>query len=302
MLTGFLPHCQQWDKTSVTRTIYDNLSQAGSRFLKYKDALKIWEEISPMAARDKIGHGRCRWQLSRNLPCNPSFPHLLRYSLPRLALRFANRVTRRKRNADCIGNKAILPAIITPAATATAAPQPVQVSQSSPFPSLPVRPLDTKPLNIQQLPPLGCITTEVRSVPQLLQVLGVSTGPAAPSTSPAPAPSAPSSTLSQLQQPGMLAQTTFAPLERSEKWYQEKIDALKIKAKPAPPAATPIPAAAPTTAISPAAVSFDDSFSILDDIFPLLQNAQDPCLSADVADGNLEIDFDFDAEIMSVLF
>jgi hypothetical protein len=58
----------QFDKTSVSRTIYDALSQAGSRFLRHCESLDLWEELSPMSARDKIGH----------------------------ALRFANRNSRRK--------------------------------------------------------------------------------------------------------------------------------------------------------------------------------------------------------------
>lgn len=39
----------------ITKEIYETLSQS-SRFLKFNTLEKVWEEISPMAARDKCGH------------------------------------------------------------------------------------------------------------------------------------------------------------------------------------------------------------------------------------------------------
>jgi len=257
----------KWDKTSVTRTIYDNLSQAGSRFLKYNEAQNFWEEISPMAARDKIGH----------------------------ALRFANRLIRRKRNADCIGSKAILPTRCEPAA-ATAKPQPLQVLGNASLPSLPAKPLTPQqPLNLQVLPPLGCISAEIRSMPQVLQGFGFASAPTQAQT-PAQSsaiPSLSSPLLGQLQAPGMLTQSlsplnrqSLSPLNSPKKWYQHteapKVDTLKVNAKPAA-----------------AAASLDDSSSLRDDIFPLLQNAPEPFPASN---DNLAIDSDFDAEILSVLF
>lgn len=36
--------------------IYEQLSAENRRFLKYNDKVKMWEEITPLAGRDKIGH------------------------------------------------------------------------------------------------------------------------------------------------------------------------------------------------------------------------------------------------------
>lgn len=60
----------KFDKMQITKEIYENLTQS-SRFLKFNTKEKVWEEISPMAARDKCGH----------------------------ALRFANRVKVKGKNA-----------------------------------------------------------------------------------------------------------------------------------------------------------------------------------------------------------
>ena len=46
----------KFDKTSVTRDVYDAVRRTGSRFLKYNKALQAWEEVSDANARDKIGH------------------------------------------------------------------------------------------------------------------------------------------------------------------------------------------------------------------------------------------------------
>ncbi|CAB9517899.1 expressed unknown protein [Seminavis robusta] len=110
----------KFDKTSVTRNIFDSMSQAGSRFLKHNEDLDVWEEISPMAARDKIGH----------------------------ALRFANRVARRRRTKG--GASALAKEDSKPAATTTSQPLvsgaqgqlpqlPAQMGQ------LPVQPLSASP-------------------------------------------------------------------------------------------------------------------------------------------------------------
>lgn len=45
----------KFDKMLITKEIYETLSET-SRFLKYNAKEKVWEEISPMAARDKCGH------------------------------------------------------------------------------------------------------------------------------------------------------------------------------------------------------------------------------------------------------
>jgi len=45
----------KYDKMQITKEIYETLCQT-SRFLKYNDEEKVWEEISPLAARDKVGH------------------------------------------------------------------------------------------------------------------------------------------------------------------------------------------------------------------------------------------------------
>jgi hypothetical protein len=49
---NWLRHC---DPKQITKEIYDVLSQ-NSRFLKLNDQEKVWEEITPLQARDKIGH------------------------------------------------------------------------------------------------------------------------------------------------------------------------------------------------------------------------------------------------------
>ena len=57
----------KYDKTSVTRDIYDLLCHVGSRFLKRHPASGDWQEITPSAARDKIGHAlRFANRTSRN--------------------------------------------------------------------------------------------------------------------------------------------------------------------------------------------------------------------------------------------
>lgn len=43
------------EKMAVTREIYDIVKQSG-RFLKYNQDAKVWEEITFLAARDKVGH------------------------------------------------------------------------------------------------------------------------------------------------------------------------------------------------------------------------------------------------------
>lgn len=63
----------KFDKTSVTRDVYDAVRRTGARFLKYNKALQVWEEVSDTNARDKIGH----------------------------ALRFANRDMRRGTAVQC---------------------------------------------------------------------------------------------------------------------------------------------------------------------------------------------------------
>lgn len=45
----------KFDKMLITKEIYETLTQT-SRFLKFNPKEKMWEEISPMAARDKCGH------------------------------------------------------------------------------------------------------------------------------------------------------------------------------------------------------------------------------------------------------
>lgn len=57
----------KFEKMTITKEIYDSL-KTGCRFLKYSEQQQSWEELSSMAARDKIGH----------------------------SLRFANRTNRRK--------------------------------------------------------------------------------------------------------------------------------------------------------------------------------------------------------------
>ncbi|CAB9515312.1 expressed unknown protein [Seminavis robusta] len=45
----------KYDKMQLTKEIYTLLSQE-SRFLKFNDKEKLWEEITPLQGRDKIGH------------------------------------------------------------------------------------------------------------------------------------------------------------------------------------------------------------------------------------------------------
>lgn len=45
----------KYDKMTITKNIYEFVSQS-SRFLKFNEKLGYWEEISAMAARDKVGH------------------------------------------------------------------------------------------------------------------------------------------------------------------------------------------------------------------------------------------------------
>lgn len=45
----------KFEKMVATREIYEVVSKE-SRFLKFNETEKVWEEISAMAARDKIGH------------------------------------------------------------------------------------------------------------------------------------------------------------------------------------------------------------------------------------------------------
>ena len=45
----------KYAKMTITKEIYEKVSQT-SRFLKFNEKEKIWEEISIMAGRDKIGH------------------------------------------------------------------------------------------------------------------------------------------------------------------------------------------------------------------------------------------------------
>lgn len=45
----------KYDKMCITKEIYEVLSQK-ARFLKYNDKDKLWEEITPLQGRDKIGH------------------------------------------------------------------------------------------------------------------------------------------------------------------------------------------------------------------------------------------------------
>ena len=45
----------KFEKMVITKTIYDKVIRT-SRFLKYNEKEEVWEEISMMAARDKIGH------------------------------------------------------------------------------------------------------------------------------------------------------------------------------------------------------------------------------------------------------
>jgi len=51
----YLEALTKCDKTNCTKEVYEVLQRAGSRFLKYNEGLKVWEEISPTAAREKIG-------------------------------------------------------------------------------------------------------------------------------------------------------------------------------------------------------------------------------------------------------
>ena len=44
----------KFDKMTVTLTIYDRLTRESCRFLKYNAAHGAWEELSALAARDKV--------------------------------------------------------------------------------------------------------------------------------------------------------------------------------------------------------------------------------------------------------
>ena len=44
------------EKMNVTKEIYDNLGSQNTRFLKFNAAVKGWEELSSLLARDKISH------------------------------------------------------------------------------------------------------------------------------------------------------------------------------------------------------------------------------------------------------
>jgi len=46
----------KFEKMTVTLTIYELLTKSNSRFLKWNKTHKTWEELSMMAARDKVGH------------------------------------------------------------------------------------------------------------------------------------------------------------------------------------------------------------------------------------------------------
>lgn len=46
----------KFDKMKVTKGIYELLTRANSRFLRYNEAQSSWEELSVLAARDKVGH------------------------------------------------------------------------------------------------------------------------------------------------------------------------------------------------------------------------------------------------------
>ena len=66
----------KYDKMTVTKEIYEALQVASSRFLKWTSKEDAWEELTPMAARDKCGH----------------------------ALRFANRENRMRVSATTTGS------------------------------------------------------------------------------------------------------------------------------------------------------------------------------------------------------
>lgn len=64
----------KYEKMMITKAIYERFAHESCRFLKFNDSTMVWEELSAMAARDKVGH----------------------------ALRFANRSKRRKtKNSEC---------------------------------------------------------------------------------------------------------------------------------------------------------------------------------------------------------
>ena len=44
----------QYQKMMITKEIYESLNKDNCRFLKYNSD-GFWEELSPMAARDKVG-------------------------------------------------------------------------------------------------------------------------------------------------------------------------------------------------------------------------------------------------------
>ena len=79
------------DKMAVTMEIYELLTKAHCRFLKYNRKVGAWEEINFAAARDKIGYVKSRRlfgcirvgsiPLTRFLCCFPHHRHCLRYGL-----------------------------------------------------------------------------------------------------------------------------------------------------------------------------------------------------------------------------
>lgn len=58
-------------KCAITLEIYDLLAKTHSRFLKYNEKMKAWEELPFMQARDKIGHA-LRFANRRGRPGAPS--------------------------------------------------------------------------------------------------------------------------------------------------------------------------------------------------------------------------------------
>ena len=194
-----------------------------------------------MAARDKIGH----------------------------ALRFANRVTRRKQGVSCTGS---VPPLISDqqpsqAASAGIALQVVGSVTATPIPQ-------TVAQLLQRLPSAGSVALQPSTVPQVPQIL-LQPQPQTIST-PTLFPAAVTGQLIEAQ--------NFQPLNRSENWFKtdKESDNLKCPSKPA------------------TKVSFDDSLSLLEGIFPLNQSCS-PDEAAKTPNA-VSFDLDFDAEILSVLF
>lgn len=108
--TQYQQSLTKFDKTSVTREIYDALCGVGSRFLKYHAALGMWEEVTPTAARDKIGH----------------------------ALRFANRSNRRaaaSAPSPCVVS-ALVAASVTSAVSTTTTTEPAYAASAAIYQAL----------------------------------------------------------------------------------------------------------------------------------------------------------------------